>query len=102
MDLVRVGAGPARYTARMTREDQGRESEEQKKSLWAPVFEGTLSLPLRGPVRLEARAQYRPIGDLEYGPYSASQFNPSSPTVFERATADFTHWFFGAGVSVGL
>jgi len=102
MDVVRVGAGPAYYTARMTREDQGRPSEDQRKFVWAPVFEGNLSLPVRGPVRFEARAQYRPIGELEYGPYYAGQFLPNSAVVFAPAVADFTHWFFGAGVSVEL
>lgn len=100
MNMVRLGAGPARYTARMTREDYAQISEDYAETVWGPVFEGALSLPLRGPVRFESRAQYRPVGEIDYGPYSVGRFSPAQ--IYPQATADFSHWFFGAGLSVGL
>ncbi|MEX0890985.1 MAG: hypothetical protein WEB88_02365 [Gemmatimonadota bacterium] len=99
-DIVRVAAGPARYTARVTREDYARLSEDFTESVWGPVYEGSLSLPIRGAVRFEARAQRRLVGEVEYGPYLRSALFPSE--IFPATKADFSHWFFGAGFVVGL
>ena len=97
-NLVRVGAGYAKYTARVTREDFARLSEDTEAGTWGPLLEGAVSLPVLPQVALEARFQHRPIGEMEYGPYSVSVQNQDE--LYAPATADFSHWFAGVGMVI--
>lgn len=97
-DMVRVAAGYARYGAKVTREDQGRASEDSEEVIWGPLLEGALAVRVLPQVALEARFQHRPVGEVAYGPYAVSERN--SNELYAPATADFSHWFAGVGMVI--
>jgi hypothetical protein len=87
---LRAQVGPAFFRANSWRDNGGAAAEQRGQSKLGWVVGGAWSGRAIGPLRLEARVQYRAVGRAAIGPFGS----------FPEVQADFSHWFGGLGIGL--
>jgi len=96
-----IGLGPAVYRTRTKNVSSQIDLEENKATKIGLLVDLGLKFPANSRVFAAASLQYRLVGAMEVGPYTATAlFDPGVTAVLPETEISFDHFF--AGVSVGI
>jgi hypothetical protein len=93
---LQLGLGPALHTI----STNGSNTQSQGATRLGLVFDAGLQFPSNSRFFVDLRAQYRWVGSVDIGPYTASGFN--DPAVLPEASFSFNHTWLGVGFGVRL
>ena len=96
---LQLGLGPALYVVRVVDEPQGIGGATDVSKLGV-VVEAGFQHPRNSRFFVDLRAQYRWVGSVTIGPYTASLFDESA--VLPVCAVSFIHAWFGIGVGFRL
>jgi hypothetical protein len=96
-----IGLGPAVYRTRAKNISSRVDLEENKATKIGLLVDLELKFPANSRVFAAANLQYRLVGTMEVGPYTATAlFDPGVTAVLPETETSFDHFF--AGFSVGI
>jgi hypothetical protein len=96
---VRVGAGPAFYSASLSQIAGGSDVVRQRDRKVGLLLDGSMNVPARSRVFAEIRVQYRHVGGTKIGPLTSSG-SLSHAVVLPATSVSYSHIFAGAGLGI--
>ena len=94
---VRVGAGPAFYSATLSQTAGGSDVRQRDRKVGL-LLDGSMNVPARSRVFAEIRVQYRRVG-TKIGPLTSSG-SLSDAVVLPATSVSYSHIFVGAGLGI--
>jgi hypothetical protein len=103
-DLFEVvaGLGPAVYLTKAERTSSGGPSETNESTTVGFLFNVGLRTPASTMFFVEGNAQYRYVGSVEVGPFTATSTFTGDTAQLPSTDVSFSHWFFGLAIGVRL
>jgi len=99
-DILRLGAGPAFHFARSWK-TSGSSTEESEDYVITKVgftIDTGIRAPWRSTFFVDFITQYRKVGEVEMGPFTAEFVNEIAE--FPKTKVNFDHWIFGLGIGL--
>ena len=97
-DILRIGTGPALYFTKAwkTSSSLNEEDESYKITKVGLMFDTGIRIPWRSAFFAEFITQYRKVGQVEIGPFTAERFN--SIAELPKTKVNYDHWIIGLGL----
>ena len=99
-DILRIGTGPALYFTRSWKTN-GASSEESEDYVITKVgymIDTGIRIPWRSAFFVEFITQYRKVGQVEIGPFTAGINNNIAE--FPKTKVNYDHWIVGLGIGI--
>jgi len=99
-DIIRIGAGPALYftEARKTSSSSSEESEKYEVTKVGLVIDTGIRVPWRSSFYGEFITQYRKVGQVKIGPFTAESYGDIAE--LPKTEVNYDHWLIGFGFGI--